>query len=295
MKLLSARQAWREALHESRDSVLAAAAERAKLGKRGYVVGETMPSMLSSDTRCAHMLAAGLVQQAIGTLAKPLQHFGHSLYSPIANGQDLNIAHALVWFTAEIPECSARREEIGYWMALAALKSHQAVVSDRDAWGPARVCEFVLDWYGAKLSVANWARDWAAIWAALTTSVDKLDAKALKPVAKVVARMDGSRKVETCRWFTHDRELAADARARAYASRREASRDALRNRLDAMTTTQLRRWFARMTVYAQAYRIEWGDDVVASPSRHTIYSDRVCEYWNQRQRIGDVKLKKEVA
>ena len=35
MKLTSARQAWHDALYENRDSVLAVAAEKAKLGKRG--------------------------------------------------------------------------------------------------------------------------------------------------------------------------------------------------------------------------------------------------------------------
>lgn len=287
MKLVSARQAWRDALHESRDSVLAAAAERAKVGKRGYVAGETMPSMLDSNGRCAHMLAAGLVQQAIGTLPKPLQHFGHTLYSPVANGQDLNIAHALVWFTAELPKLSARKEEVGYWMALAAIKSHQAVISDREGWGPARVCEFVLDWYGVKIGVNNWTRDWAGIWAAIMAAVDQLDAKALRPVAKVIARMDGRRTA--CRWDAYDRGLAADARARSYGARREAARQALRDQLDAMSTTRLRRWFARMNLYAAAYRIEWGEDVISNPARHVIYSDRVCEYWHQRQRVGDVK------
>jgi hypothetical protein len=293
MRLISARQAWREALHESRDSVLAAAAERAKLGKRGRVAGETMPSMLDSNGRCAHMLAAGLVQQAIGQLPKPLQHFGHSLYSPVANGQDLNIAHALVWFTAELPECTARREEIGYWMALAAIKSHQAVVSDRDPWGPTRVCEFILDWYGAKLDASHWARDWADIWAPIVKAVDKLDAKALKPVAELVARMDGRQTPGDCRWETHDRQQVADARSTAYVPRRDVARQALRSRLDAMDAEQLRRWFDRMRAYAAAYRQEWDSDVVANPGRHLVYADRVAEYWHQRQRVGDVK--KQVA
>ncbi|WNW10112.1 hypothetical protein RRX38_02765 [Pseudomonas sp. DTU_2021_1001937_2_SI_NGA_ILE_001] len=287
MRLVSARQAWRDALHESRDSVLAAAAERAKVGKRGYVAGETMPSMLDSNGRCAHMLAAGLVQQAISTLPKPLQHFGHTLYSPVATGQDLNIAHALVWFTAELPVLSAKREEVGYWMALAAIKSHQAVISDREGWGPARVCEFVRDWYGVRISVANWARDWAGIWAAILVAVDQLDAKALRPVAQVVARMDGRRTA--CRWDAHDRAQVADARAEAYWQRREAARQALRVRLDAMSTERLRRWFARMIVYAAAYRREWGEDVLAKPFRHAWHLDRVAEYWHHRQRLGDVK------
>lgn len=288
MKLISARQAWREALHESRDSVLAAAQERIKLGKKGRVVGETMPSMRDSNGRCAHMLAAGLVQSAIGTLPKPLQHFGHALYSPVANGQDINVAHALVWLTVDLDGYPAKRREVAYWMALAAIKSHQAAVNGREAWGPGRVAEFVQDWYGTKFAVANWARDWAPVWAIIARAVDQLDAKALKPVAAVIVRMAERRVFGTCRWDVYDREHAADVRAEAYAARRGTAREALHNRLNAMDVDQLRRWFRRMNNYGAAYRREWGSDTHENQSRHLLYSDRICEYWNQRQRVGDV-------
>ncbi|WKL53100.1 hypothetical protein Q1W70_00400 [Pseudomonas kielensis] len=288
MKLISARQAWREALHESRDSVLAAASERVKLGKKGRVVGETMPSMRDSNGRCAHMLAAGLVQSAIGTLPKPLQHFGHALYSPIANGQDINVAHALVWLTVDLGDCTAKRKEVAYWMALAAIKSHQAAVNGRESWGPGRVSDFVRDWYGTTVSVSHWARDWAAIWGAIASTVDKLDAKALKPVAAVIVRMAERVGGGLCRWGVHDREHVAEDRSARYQLRREASVLALRERLSAMDDQQLRRWISRMRVYGDAYRAEWGSDVVENPGRHLIYLDRVAEYWNQRQRVGDV-------
>lgn len=288
MKLISARQAWREALHESRDSVLAAASERVKLGKKGRVVGETMPSMRDSNGRCAHMLAAGLVQSAIGTLPKPLQHFGHALYSPVANGQDINVAHALVWLSVDLGGYPARRREVAYWMALAAIKSHQAAVNGREAWGPGRVSEFVLDWYGTKVGAQNWARDWAAIWVSIANVVDTLDAKALKPVAAVIVRMSERVGGGICRWDVHDREHVAEDRSIKYAAQREQSVAALRERLVAMDDQALRRWFKRMRVYCDAYRAEWGSDVVENPGRHLIYLDRVAEYWNQRQRVGDV-------
>lgn len=293
MKLISARQAWREALHESRDSVLAAASERVKLGKKGRVVGETMPSMRDSNGRCAHMLAAGLVQSAIGTLPKPLQHFGHALYSPVANGQDINVAHALVWLTVDLDGYPAKRREIAYWMALAAIKSHQAAVNGRESWGPGRISEFVLGWYGSKVDTTHWARDWAAIWGDIADVVDTLDAKALKPVAAVIVRMSERVDLGSCRWDQHDREHVAEDRSTKYATRREQSVLALRERLNAMDAEQLRRWMGRVRTYAAAYRAEWGHDVVENPSRHLIYLDRIAEYWNQRQRVGEVS--KQVA
>ncbi|AZD84993.1 hypothetical protein C4K14_2159 [Pseudomonas chlororaphis subsp. aureofaciens] len=288
MKLISARQAWRDALHEGRDSVLAAAAARAELGKEGRVIGETMPSMLDSNGRCAHMLAAGLVQSAIGTLPKPLQHFGHALYSPVATGQDLNIAHGLVWFTTELPECSARRREIAYWLALAAIKSHQAFVFGREGWGPIRVCEFINSWYGTKMNPCNWARDWAVLWDAIAKAIDKLDAKALKPVAAVIVRMSERKEPGWCRWDRHDREAVADVRAESYDKRRTGAVIALQARLGKMDEHQLRRWFKRMRAYAAAYRNEWDRDVIENAHRHQLYLDRVTEYWSQRQRVGDV-------
>jgi hypothetical protein len=91
-----------------------------------------------------------------------------------------------------------------------------------------------------------------------------------------------------CRWDRHDRSAAADARVKSYAARSDAARDALRRRLYALGETQLRRWFKRMKVYGQAYRDEWGADMIENPARHLVYSDRVVKYWNQRQRVGDV-------
>lgn len=198
MRLISARQAWRDAFHESRDSVLAAAIEKAKLGKRGRVANETHPGRQDTNGRCAHMLAAGLVQAAILTLPKPLQHLGHFLYSPVATGENLSVAHAAVWFgsplSSSLPE--AKRER-AFWVAMAALQSHKCLVHGRDGWGPVMISSFVLDRFGGRIDASNWARDWAGIWEVLACKVDKMDAQALKPVAAVVSDML-ERKAREC-------------------------------------------------------------------------------------------------
>ena len=124
MKVISARQVWHDALHENRASALAVAAEQAALGKKGGSgdvkimvmlenhdgqevckvyevrkegVQETRPGRRLTNDRCAHMLTAGLVLQAIDSLPKSLRHLGHFLYSPVASGNDLSISHGLVW------------------------------------------------------------------------------------------------------------------------------------------------------------------------------------------------------
>ncbi|PHR17871.1 MAG: hypothetical protein COA41_11265 [Sphingopyxis sp.] len=223
MRLIGARQAWHDAYHENRDSVMAYAAEQAKLGKRmgGGVVNrkilledeegnvtmkvcptrvdavqETRPGRLSTDGRCAHMLAAGLVMQAIETLPKPIQHFGHFLYSPLANGNDLSIAHSLVWFGSGIEgSLSERKRHQAYWMVVCALQSYKGAVLGRSEMSRVAVCAFVEDRLGMRADPSNWARDWASVWETLGSRIDRLDAQALKPVAALIQRVDGREEV----------------------------------------------------------------------------------------------------
>lgn len=216
MRLISARQAWHDALHESRSSVMAVAAEQARLGKksgggderivvmlenehgketaRSYAVRragvqETRPGRRLTESRCAHMLMAGLIMQAIDTLPKSIRHLGHFLYSPLATGHDLSIAHGLAWLGSGLDSLPERKRERAYWMALAALQSHKRMVQGRDEMGPGEVCMFVEDRTGVTMDPHNWVRDWATIWNTLAGHIDKLDAKALKPVAAVVVEM----------------------------------------------------------------------------------------------------------
>lgn len=216
MKMISARQAWHDALHESRASVMAVAAEQAKIGKktgdgesrvvvmlenedgkevaRSYPVRkkgvqETRQGRRLTDSRCAHMLAAGLVLHAIDTLPVPLQRFGHFLYSPIATGNDLSIAHGMAWLGSGLDALTCRRKERAYWMALAALQSHKRMVHGREGMAPGEVCMFIEERDGSRMDPSHWARDWAPIWEKLAKHIDRMDARALAPVAEVVERL----------------------------------------------------------------------------------------------------------
>ncbi|BBR53506.1 MULTISPECIES: hypothetical protein [Pseudomonas] len=216
MKVISARQVWHDALHENRASALAVAAEQAALGKKGGSgdvkimvmlenhdgqevckvyevrkegVQETRPGRRLTNDRCAHMLTAGLVLQAIDSLPKSLRHLGHFLYSPVASGNDLSISHGLVWLGSGLEALTDRKKQRAYWMAMAALQSHKILVHGGEAMGPGAVCMFVEDRTGEKMNPQNWARDWQEVWDALCSQVDKLDKQALKPVARVVERL----------------------------------------------------------------------------------------------------------
>lgn len=216
MKIISARQVWHDALHEHRPSVLAVAAEAAELGKKGGAgtarimvmlenhdgqevakvyevrtegVIETRSGRRLTEARCAHMLAAGLVLCAIDSLPKSLRHFGHFLYSPVATGHDLSIAHGLAWLGSGLEALTDRKKQRAYWMAMAALQSHKQLVAGAEGMGPGAVCVFVEERTGEKMSPQNWARDWQDIWEVLCKHIDKLDKQALKPVAAVVEKL----------------------------------------------------------------------------------------------------------
>ncbi|AIN57961.1 hypothetical protein [Pseudomonas soli] len=227
MKVICARQAWHDALHEDRPSALAVAAEAAVIGRkfgsgdkkvmvmlenhegkevakvyevRTDGVQETRSGRRLTEARCIHMMTAGIVLMAIDSLPKMLRHFGHFLYSPIVNGNDLSIAHGLVWLGSGLDTMTERRKQRAYWMAMAALKSHKMLVAGNEAMGPGAVCMFVEDRTGEKMNPQNWARDWQEVWDRLCAQIDKLDRQALKPISAAIERI---------REWDEDDELAA--------------------------------------------------------------------------------------
>ncbi|MFY1033745.1 hypothetical protein [Pseudomonas asiatica] len=227
MKVICARQAWHDALHEDRPSALAVAAEAAVIGRkfgsgenkimvmlethegkevakvykvRTEDVQETRSGRRLTETKCIHMLTAGLILLAIDSLPKSIRHFGSFLYSPIANGNDLSIAHGLVWLGSGLDSLTDRKKQRAYWMAMAALQSHKLLVAGREGMGPGAVCLFVEERTGEKMNPQNWARDWQEIWDRLAGQIDKLDRQALKPVSAAIERI---------REWDEDDELAA--------------------------------------------------------------------------------------
>ena len=227
MKVICARQAWHDALHEDRPSALAVAAEAAVIGRkfgsgenkimvmlenhdgkevakvykvRTEDVQETRSGRRLTESKCIHMLTAGLILLAIDSLPKSLRHFGSFLYSPIANGNDLSIAHGLVWLGSGLDSLTDRKKQRAYWMAMAALQSHKLLVAGREGLGPGAVCLFVEERTGEKMNPQNWARDWQEIWERLGSQIDKLDRQALKPISAAVERI---------RDWDEDDELAA--------------------------------------------------------------------------------------
>lgn len=195
MKLISARQAWHDCFYQGGGSLTQSVLEIAELGK---LVQKSERD--SSTSMAAHLATAGKVQAAIATLTPSLRGFGNWMYSPLATRVDENLAHALVWFTAEakLPDARRAKFEKCYFMTLAALRSHQAAALGRSPWTIAMICSWLLDTFAVKISEQHWARDWQDVWNVLAKTIDQLDAQALAPVAAAVygQREDRAQRTE---------------------------------------------------------------------------------------------------
>jgi len=218
MRLISPRQAWHDAQYESRGSITAAILDHAKIKtKRAAEKRRTIEAVFAavgddeedrikiaaqrmevqetrrtardnSTARSAHMATMGRIQAAISSLPKPLQHFGHHLYSPLNNVRDQDVARTLVWFSWSRPAGMSKvKESRAYCMVMPALMSYVGVVvGGREEWGPSRIAQFVADWYGERISISQWTRDWAPIWEGLLRTITELDQKALEPVEQAI-------------------------------------------------------------------------------------------------------------
>lgn len=191
MRLTGARQAWFEAVHYRTESAEAKAIERAVLGKRGIVAGETVPDR-RQDRIIADRVEAGYVLHAIGTLPIPLQRLGAFLYSPLADRNDAEMARSFIWFSDDYG-APDRRKERAFWLTYCAMTSHRRMVMGNDPVSPTEACAFVQDRLGQRMDPSNWARDWAPIWERMAEKIDKMDAKALAPVSEVVRRLMGEK------------------------------------------------------------------------------------------------------
>lgn len=96
----------------------------------------------------------------------------------------------------------------------------------------------------------------------------------------LAARIQQIHRSANARWRTNpeNREAIRRYQALHYAMNREAIQQRRRDRLDAMTPTQLERWRARIRNYDRVYRAHWQERLRADPDRHRAYLDLMREY-----------------
>lgn len=191
MRFVTARQAWHDAFYTPADSVMAHAAQMARLGTAVQTSERSR-----SDAAAWHQAQAGLVQCAIAGLPRRLQAFGNTLYSPIRGAHDRQLACVEVAARAisagrllagASDGRAARIAQRCCWMADIAIDQwFDLVVGRRPVWRTASVILAADNRYGLVIHASNWERDWSALWEALRVACDDADREALMPVAKIV-------------------------------------------------------------------------------------------------------------
>lgn len=182
MKLISARQAWHDALYNESSSPLAKAAEMGRLGT--HIQQNTY---FDSNQRAAHIALSGRVQCAIASLPEELQQLGHWLYAPLTIEETNRLVD-------DVQDTIFKRSKVDqddntiYWLTRAAMSDYQDIVLGREQQlkTPARIRQYLASWHGIEINTRRWAREWQPTWQKLWHTLNDLDAQALRPVAWIV-------------------------------------------------------------------------------------------------------------
>lgn len=216
MKLIGARQAWTDSQHESNASISAVAIETAKsaaqksrsrirrheavfaavgddkeeriqIVRQRISISETRRTPLGRSTaRAAHLTMMGKIQRAIGTLPFQVQQFGHYLYSPIPNMRYVMNADKLIAAKADLAELTPLKRARAQYLVTIALQSFKCETTGAPEWGPARVAEEMMAFYGLAIDPNNWNRDWRPMWEMLKAVIKEVDVDAQSPIWQVI-------------------------------------------------------------------------------------------------------------
>lgn len=192
MNLNSARAAWHDAYHTSRDSIAAVGIDRARWG-----AAIQLSQFDARSGRAANQALAGWVQSAIATLPAHVQEFGHWLYSPLAGDDQRDTAEALVFahaYKASARMTAAKAERARY-VAAGVLFRYRRINQGGQGAAPDPLPSaeafrrWVLDWYGVNLNSSAWRREWAPFVAQCFAACDAMDRAALAPVGRLLAKL----------------------------------------------------------------------------------------------------------
>jgi len=217
MKLISARQVWTEAQHESNASISAVAIEKAesapKIKRRRAVMHEVVFAALGdeykedriqkvrqrisisetrrtpigrSTARAAHLATIGKVLRAIDKLPFQVQQFGHYLYHPMMSMRHVMNAVLLITAKAQLPDLTSAKRVKAQYLVTLALQSYKGEVHGAAEWGPARVAAEMDTFFGVTIDPKNWTRDWLDLWESLKAIIAEVDIQAQQPLWQVI-------------------------------------------------------------------------------------------------------------
>ncbi|MEB0078025.1 hypothetical protein QN386_22280 [Pseudomonas sp. CCI3.2] len=216
MRLITASQAWTDAQHESNISISAVAIdsaasatiakksrerlhetifaaigddkeERIMVARQRISLSETRRTPIGKSThRAAHLMTIRKVLRAIGTLPFQVQHLGHYLYHPCLSMRHVMNAQQLISASVDFSGMSDAKLAKAECMVTVALQSYKAEVHGGQQWGPARVTEAMMEFYGVTIEPKHWNRDWLTLWGQLRAVIHEVDIQAQQPVWQVI-------------------------------------------------------------------------------------------------------------
>ena len=202
MRFLSARQCIFDAYHEQRGSVMAYAAEIARMGAQVQTTERN-----NNDWRIVHGLEAGQVISAVESQPMHLQALARYCFGPFTRdelSEDREWIHTALMHVgmrmrlpgqgqSERPSSEAARQL--RWIASAAIHHHAETTYPYNRSGlhtPRRIAAWIEAEHGAEVNTRDWSRKdrstWSGIWDKLLHTLDSWECEALAPVAKLTSK-----------------------------------------------------------------------------------------------------------
>lgn len=200
MRYISARQMIFEAYQVRRDSVLASAIEKARLG-----VDIQYTERNNNDWRIVHGLEAGLVLSVVERLPQHLQSMCRYCWGPFTPDE---LVEDREWLHATLVQAMMRRRLPGQGagerppveafrtltaLAWAAIYHHGQVTYPYNRAGlpgPRAIKTWLEDERGQTVDVRRWSQagrlSWSDVWRQMLTALDSWESQALGPVAALI-------------------------------------------------------------------------------------------------------------
>lgn len=202
MRYISARQMIFEAYHEQRGSVIAYAAEIARMGAQVQTTQRD-----NNDWRIVNGLEAGQVISAVESQAPHLQALARYCFGPFTRDEladDWEWVHAALMRVAmtmrlpgqgqsEHPPAEAAQQL--RWIVSAAIHHHAETTYPYNRPGlhnPRRIAAWIEMEHGEEVNTRDWSRrdrsTWGGVWERLLNTLDLWECEALAPVAALIAK-----------------------------------------------------------------------------------------------------------
>lgn len=143
------------------------------------------------DYQLIHNCLAGKVQQAISTLPKVLQSFGHYLYSPLSTQHDLKATVQLIngIYRQHAPLVLNQEQQttLSYLILLAINNYRSFIMGQKKLVKTLKKINQQLQTYGQTIIVdSEWKVFWQPLYNRLSSICEALDKQALSPVEQLI-------------------------------------------------------------------------------------------------------------